>query len=150
MADSVSCQTNKPPAQGRWGQGLSPQIGPVRPKQSCHFDLRRVKLGNDPILCDTLSTGKPLGESILVVSMTRLAFIYVAKLDRDRVRELFRALLPLGFQISHIGKHDPPKKRAMIFDSVVLPAPLGPTKAIISPGEMSRLIPVSTCLSVPG
>jgi hypothetical protein len=51
--------------------------------------------------------------------MNRLAFVYVPTLDGDRVRNVFRALLTFGFEISHIGKDDPPSKHTLAIDEAV-------------------------------
>ena len=48
--------------------------------------------------------------------MPRVAYIYVATILRTDAQEVFRALEPWGFQITHVGKHDPPRNRRLSFE----------------------------------
>lgn len=48
--------------------------------------------------------------------MRRVAYMYLPAISRTDVREVFRALEPFGFRITHIGKHDPPRKWLVSFD----------------------------------
>lgn len=48
--------------------------------------------------------------------MQRVAYIYLAAISRVDVREVFLALESYDFQITHIGKSDPPGKRRVSFD----------------------------------
>jgi hypothetical protein len=43
--------------------------------------------------------------------MRQVAYIYLAEVSTAEVQEVFRIMEPWGFQITHIGKHDPPSKR---------------------------------------
>jgi len=48
--------------------------------------------------------------------MPRVAHVYVPRLSSVEAREVFHALDPFGFRVSHIGKNDLPKKRSVSYD----------------------------------
>jgi hypothetical protein len=48
--------------------------------------------------------------------MPCIAYVYIPGLSIDDVREVFGVLHSFGFQITHIGKIDLPKRRAVSYD----------------------------------
>lgn len=48
--------------------------------------------------------------------MPRVAYVYIPRLSRTEAREVFLALEPYGFRVSHIDKRDPPRKRYASYD----------------------------------
>ena len=48
--------------------------------------------------------------------MPRVAYVYLASISDASAQQVFLSLEPWGFQITHIGKHDPPKIRQLSFE----------------------------------